>query len=131
MYNVITSEYVNKKCFKKYKKKYPTSWDITLESIKSMFEYLENYILSQKLHIICDNNEWLLIKWEFSIEWSKTSAKSSWNRIIAYIDKVSNLCMILLIYSKNDIRWNKETEWWKSIIKKNNIDICSKFMWFL
>lgn len=100
LYNVIVSEYAKKHFMKSFIKKYK-SWDKTFEFINIMLSDIDFYLTStkaEKIHI-CDTG--YIAKCEFKIVWSHESAKTSWNRIIAFVDQERKQCEILLIYAKN------------------------------
>lgn len=126
LYNVVVSEYAKKHFMKSFIKKYK-SWDKTFEFIDIMLSDIEFYLTStkvEKIHI-CDN--WYIAKCEFKIVWSNESAKTSWNRIIVFVDEERIECYILLIYSKTDINWANETSWWEREVKENHKEIATLF----
>lgn len=127
MYNVIVSEYAKKHFMKSFIKKYK-SWDKTFEFINIMLSDIEFYLTStkaEKIHI-CDT--WYIAKCEFKIVWSNHSAKTSWNRIIVFVDEERKQSSILLIYSKTDVWNHNETTWWEQEIKNNHKEIYELFL---
>lgn len=125
-YDVVVSEYAKKHFMKSYIKKYKT-WDDTYKEIYNILSHIDMFLLSskaEKIHI-CDI--WYIAKCEFKIVWSNESAKTSWNRIIVFVDEERNQCEILLIYSKTNVWSHHETTWWEQEIKNNHKDIYELF----
>lgn len=92
-----------------------------------MLSHIDTFLLStkaEKIHI-CDS--WYLAKCEFKIVWSNESAKTSWNRIIVFVDEERKHSEILLIYSKTHYWGNNETTWWEQEIKNNHKEIYEMF----
>lgn len=122
----MVSDYATKHFMKSFIKKYK-SWDKTFEFINIMLSDIDFYLTStkaEKIHI-CDT--WYIAKCEFKIVWSNESAKTSWNRIIVFVDQERNKSEILLIYSKTDIWYHNETAWWEQEIKNNHKEIYDLF----
>lgn len=118
-YEVLVSEYAENHFIKKFSKKYKTTWQETFDQIINILSHIDRFILTakaEKIHI-CDF--WYIAKCEFKIAWSNDSAKTSWNRIIVFVDEERKTVEILLVYSKNDVLWSHETVWWKQEIKNN------------
>lgn len=125
-YVVLVSEYAKKHFMKSFIRKYKT-WDATFIEINNMLSHIDTFLLStkaEKIHI-CDS--WYLAKCEFKIVWSNESAKTSWNRIIVFVDEERKHSEILLIYSKTDVPWANETTWWEQEIKNNHKEIYDLF----
>ncbi len=125
-YVVLVSEYAKKHFMKSFIRKYKT-WDATFIEINNMLSHIDTFLLStkaEKIHI-CDS--WYLAKCEFKIVWSNESAKTSWNRIIVFVDEERKPSEILLIYSKTDVSWANETTWWEQEIKNNHKEIYDLF----
>lgn len=125
-YVVLVSEYAKKHFMKSFIRKYKT-WDATFIEINNMLSHIDTFLLStkaEKIHI-CDS--WYLAKCEFKIVWSNESAKTSWNRIIVFVDEERKHSEILLIYSKTDVSWANETTWWEQEIKNNHKEIYDLF----
>lgn len=126
-YNVLVSGYANKHFIKSFEKKYKSVWNKTYETIKDILSHIDTFLLStkaEKIHI-CDT--WCIAKCEFKIVWSNESAKTSWNRIIVFVDEERKQCEILLIYSKTDVWSHNETTWWEQEIKNNHKEIYDLF----
>jgi len=125
-YNVLVSEYAKKHFMKSFIKKYKT-WDNTYIEIYNMLSHIDRFLLStkaEKIHI-CDT--WYIAKCEFKIVWSNESAKTSWNRIIVFVDEERNQCEILLIYAKTNYWGHNETTWWEQEVKNNHQEIYDLF----
>ena len=125
-YDVLVSEYAKKHFMKIFIRKYKT-WDNTFIEINNMLSHIDTFLLStkaEKIHI-CDT--WYIAKCEFKIVWSHESAKTSWNRIIVFVDQERSQCEILLIYSKTDIWSHNETTWWEQEVKNNHKEIYDLF----
>ncbi len=128
LYNVIVSEYAKKHFIKIFIRKYK-SWDKTFEFINMMLSDIEFYLTSTKVEKIHIWDSWYIAKCEFKIVWSNESAKTSWNRIIVFVDEERLESYILLIYCKTDIWWHNETAWWEKEIKDNHKEIACLFSW--
>lgn len=127
-YSVWVSEYSKKHFMKSFIKKYKT-WDNTYKEIDNLLSRIDMFLLTTKINKIHTCDTWYIAKCEFKIVWSNESAKSSWNRIIVFVDEERKLCEILLIYAKTDIWGNNETTWWQEQIKCNHQEIYQLF-WF-
>jgi len=128
-YDILVGEYAEYHFIKSFKKKYKKARDETFDTIKNMLSRIDRLILTtkaEKIHI-CETG--YIAKCEFKIAWSNESAKSSWNRIIVYVDESNMKIDILLVYAKTDIKWNNETSRRSNEIKKNYKDITSLFSW--
>lgn len=126
IYNVVVSEYATKHFMKSFIKKHK-SFDKTFEFINIMLSDIELYLTStkaEKIHI-CDT--WYIAKCEFKIVWSNESAKTSWNRIIVFVDEERLESYILLIYAKTDVWSHNETIWWEQEVKNNHKEIADLF----
>lgn len=125
-YSVIVSEYAKRHFITSFFRKYQT-WNITFEQIENMLSRIDMLLLSSKagrIHL-CDT--WYIAKCEFKIAGSNESAKTSWNRIIVYVDETNKEVDILLLYSKTNIKWDNETSWRQNEIKQNHKDISKLF----
>ncbi len=120
VWNYAQSHYI-----KRFKKTYKLTWDRTIKIIKISLSHLDNFLLTTKAEIISSCDKWNIIKCEFNIVWLNISPHASWNRYIVYHDKITWEIMILLLYSKTDVKWNTETVRWKQEIK-NNYDFIKK-----
>ncbi|MBK5215610.1 MAG: hypothetical protein JJE53_02270 [Candidatus Pacebacteria bacterium] len=119
-YSVQIEAFAEKHFIKNFKKKYNSSWDVTLRAIFFQLEHIDNFLQTDKAITIIDSGEVKIIKTEFKIAGSKESAKTSGNRCIVAWHIKDRFVSILLVYSKTDLTsGNKETEEWKKIIKDN------------
>lgn len=118
-YKILISDYSKNHFIKKFSKKYKNTWDETFEQISNLLSHIDKFILTTKAEKVHICNIWYIVKCEFKIAWSNESPKTSWNRVIAFIDEERKNAEILLIYSKNNILWNNETVWWQQEIKNN------------
>ena len=126
-YNVIVGEYARRHFMKRFEKKYKWVWNQTFSVIENMLIRINWLLLSTKAEEIHKFENCRIIKCEFKIVWSNSSAKTWWNRIIVSVNDETNECKILLIYSKTDVDWNHETSWWEQEIINNYDEIKNYF----
>ena len=126
-YKVITTEYAERHFIKTFVKKYGNVWDKTMNAINEMLSRIDMFIRTSKAERIHISENCYIAKCEFKIVWSNESPKTSWNRIIVYVDENEKEVQILLIYTKTDVQWANETAWWEKQIKENHKEIYSKF----
>lgn len=126
-YSVIVGEYAKKHFIKSFSKKYKSAWEKTFTTIENVLSRIVAFSRTSKVNQICVCEHQYIAKCEFNIEWQKTSTKTSWNRIIVYVDEELFETKILLLYAKTDIKWEHETAWWKSEVKNNYSDIAEIF----
>lgn len=118
--SVQIEHFANNHFIKNFKKKYRSSWDVTLEAIKATLVRIDNFLNTDKAEVIIDREDVKIIKAEFKIAGTEVSAKSSGNRYIVAWHKYDNVVFVLLVYGKTDISSkNNETAEWKNIIKTN------------
>ena len=125
-YNVLVGEYANKHFIKAFSKKYKT-WNNTFIEINNILSRVNMFLLSSKISKIHICDIWYIAKCEFKIVWSNESAKTSWNRIIVFVDEQNFETKILLVYAKTDIKWHNETTWWEQEVKNNYKEIYELF----
>lgn len=92
-----------------------------------MLKRIEMFIMTSKAEKIHICNKWYIAKCEFKIAWSNESPKTSWNRIIIFVDQDKKEVKILLLYTKTDILWSNETARREKEIKENHKDIYKLF----
>ena len=126
-YKVIITEYAERHFIKAFKKRYNNIRDKTINAINEMLSRIDLFIRTSKAERIHISENWYIAKCEFKIAWSNESPKTSWNRIIAYVDESKKEVQILLLYTKTDIQWWNETVWRQKQIKENHKEIYSKF----
>lgn len=74
-------------------------------------------LFTKRADLISATDNYRLVKLDFAIFGLKISPKASGNRCILFLDDNMWVVKILLIYSKNDIPAQNETQEWKNIIK--------------
>ena len=122
-YNVEISEYAEKHYIKDFVKNYKSHWDLTLESITESLERI--YYLNEKKHAsldiikFSDDRSLGVVKFDFKVFKTNESSKTSGNRIIAIVNNNTNTIELCLVYSKNNVAGNKETNWWIGHIENN------------
>lgn len=126
-YNVITTEYAERHFIKTFVRKYGNVWDKTMNAINEMLSRIDMFIRTSKAERIHISENCYIAKCEFKIVWSNESPKTSWNRIIVYVDESEKEIQILLIYTKTAVQWANETAWRQKQIKENHKEIYSKF----
>lgn len=90
----------------------------------SRIDMLINTSKAERIHKI---NKHYIAKCEFKIVWTNESPKTSWNRIIIYVDEEKKEVQILLLYTKTDVQCSKETERWEKQVKENHKEIYKLF----
>lgn len=118
-YSVQVEEFAEKHFIKKFQKKYPGKWEVTLTAIKAQLSRIDTLLLTDKAETIVDRGEVRIVKTEFRVAGTKESAKTSGNRCIVAWHPKELLVYILLVYSKTDLSGKNETAEWQSIVKTN------------
>ena len=119
-YIVQVTKFAEGHFIKGFEKKYKKAWDVTRKAIESMLERIGPLLgKTDKAEIISVKEGHKLLKMDFRVAGTNQSAKSSGNRLIAWINEEAKTCLVLLVYSKNDILTHNETAEWKAIIKGN------------
>lgn len=126
-YEVIYWDYSKSHYMKKFTKKYKTAWGKTLQFIEFTCWRPERFLVRESFNKIHTCDTWYIAKWEFAVDGTNISPKNSWNRFIAYIDTENQKTTVLMIYWKDNIKWNNETVWWKGEIKSAYKDISDLF----
>ena len=122
--NTVTIEtFAERHFIKSFQKKYKQHWEITLRAIVAELERLDNFLQTDKAETIISTQNIKIIKTRFKIAGSNESAKTSGNRCIVSVDTNSLKVSVLLVYSKTDITLSNETNWWKSMIKDEYIEL--------
>jgi hypothetical protein len=125
-YVVLVSEYAKKHFIKNFEKKYK-SWNVTFLSIEKMLSHINAFLTTSKVEKIHICDTWYIAKCEFKIIWNNESPRTSWNRIIIYVNEKKQEVHILLLYCKTDVWWWKETAWWEKEIKENHREVYNRF----
>lgn len=128
-YKVIVSDYAKRHFIKSFEKTYKKYWDSTFSFIEQSLQNLNAISKYNTFTTIHKYDEWgkYLAKYEFKIDGTKESAKTSWNRAIIYIDNKKLEVIILLVYAKTDVKWNQETVWWEKEVKENYSEVKKYF----
>jgi len=84
-----------------------------------MLSRIDMFVLTSKVEKIHKYDIWYIVKCEFKIVWTNESPKTSWNRIIVFVNEKKSETHILLLYAKTDIWGHNETQWWTQEIKNN------------
>lgn len=128
-YKVDFTEFSKKNFIKKFQKKYGKSWEPTEQSIQETLERIANLSGTNYISYICKTNrDTFLVKFEFKVAKTKTSAKKSGNRCILEVCNDKLKINILLVYCKSDIsrRDGQETLWWKELVSSEFDLTCCK-----
>lgn len=126
-YNVVFEEYTKRHFIKNFEKKYKSKWNKTQDDIIFVCEHIENMLLTKRADLISIAENSRLVKLDFAIFGLKVSPKSSGNRCILFLDDDIKLVKVLLVYSKNDIPTNNETQAWKNIVKSQYSELAEIF----
>lgn len=126
-YNVVFEEYTKRHFIKNFEKKYKSKWNKTQDDIIFVCEHIENMLFTKRADLISIAENSRLVKLDFAIFGLKVSPKSSGNRCILFLDDDIKLVKVLLVYSKNDIPTNNETQAWKNIIKSQYPELAGIF----
>lgn len=120
-FRVSFSKYSKKHYRKKFSKKYRGSqWEVTekaiLESLSRAYKFQGTNRLDE---LWCNNNNrrFGTYKFDFSVAGTRTSPKSSGNRIFLFLDNKTLFIDILIIFHHNDMECRNETEGLKKILK--------------
>ena len=126
-YNVVFEEYTKRHFIKNFEKKYKSKWNKTQDDIIFVCEHIENMLFTKRADLISIAENSRLVKLDFAIFGLKVSPKSSGNRCILFLDDDIKLVKVLLVYCKNDISTNNETQAWKNIIKSQYPELAGIF----
>lgn len=126
-YNVVFEEYTKRHFIKNFEKKYKSKWNKTQDNIIFVCEHIENMLFTKRADLISIAENSRLVKLDFAIFGLKVSPKSSGNRCILFLDDDIKLVKVLLVYSKNDIPTNNETQAWKNIVKSQYSELAEIF----
>ena len=126
-YNVVFEEYTKRHFIKNFEKKYKSKWNKTQDNIIFVCEHIENMLFTKRADLISIAENSRLVKLDFAIFGLKVSPKSSGNRCILFLDDDIKLVRVLLVYSKNDIPTNNETQAWKNIVKSQYSELAEIF----
>jgi hypothetical protein len=126
-YNVVFEDYTKRHFIKNFEKKYKSKWNKTQDDIIFVCEHIENMLLTKRADLISVAENSRLVKLDFAIFGLKVSPKSSGNRCILFLDDEIKIVKVLLVYSKNDISTNNETQAWKNIIKSQYPELAGIF----
>lgn len=126
-YNVVFEEYTKRHFIKNFEKKYKSKWNKTQDDIIFVCEHIENMLFTKRADLISIAENSRLVKLDFAIFGLKVSPKSSGNRCILFLDDDIKLVKVLLVYSKNDIPTNNETQAWKNIVKSQYSELAEIF----
>lgn len=126
-YKVIFEDYTKRHFIKSFEKKYKAKWNKTQDDIIFVCEHIENMLLTKRADLISVAENSRLVKLDFAIFGLKVSPKSSGNRCILFLDDEIKIVKVLLVYSKNDIPTNNETQAWKNIIKSQYPELAGIF----
>ena len=126
-YNVVFEDYTKRHFIKNFEKKYKSKWNKTQDDIIFVCEHIENMLLAKRADLISVAENSRLVKLDFAIFGLKVSPKSSGNRCILFLDDEIKIVKVLLVYSKNDISTNNETQAWKNIIKSQYPELAGIF----
>jgi hypothetical protein len=126
-YNVVFEDYTKRHFIKNFEKKYKSKWNKTQDDVIFVCEHIENMLLTKRADLISVAENSRLVKLDFAIFGLKVSPKSSGNRCILFLDDEIKIVKVLLVYSKNDISTNNETQTWKNIIKSQYPELAGIF----
>ena len=116
-YLVVIEEYAQKHFCKDFSKKFP-GWEVTLVGLQQTLSRFNFSVLAANVDLISKDatSNLVLYKMSFRISGQNESAKSSGNRLILVADHEKKVIRILLVYNKNHVGGNRETEWWQNTV---------------
>ena len=127
-YDVEVGKYAERHYIKTFEKKYKGAWTITFSAIFDLTKRIDALIAeTDRADEIILFEEHALVKLDFAVAGTRMSPKASGDRVIIYVNKDTRLCIILLVYSKNEIGPPNETQKWQAEIKSNYPDIWEIF----
>lgn len=117
-FGVVVEPYAVRHYIKEYEKKYG-SWSVTWDGLLKILSRFDAQKLGSVAAMIEQSRDGtrVIYKFEFRVAEQKVSAKASGNRMIVMVDYVTRLIRVLLVYHKNHILGERETDWWKVVIK--------------
>lgn len=119
-YSVNFSDFCKNHYLKTFAKKYKEkAWIVTEEAIIASLELICNLTETGKLDHIKTCSYYSIYKFDFAVAGTKTSAKSSGNRIVLVANHELCEIEILIIYSKNEISSPNETQKWLKIVREH------------
>ncbi len=80
-------------------------------------------LLTKRADLISAAGNYRLVKLDFTVAGVKKSPKASGNRCILAVDEEMGTVRVLLVYSKNDITAQNETQEWKKMVAAEYPDI--------
>lgn len=123
LFRVDFSDFSKRNFLKYFEKKYPQkAWGITIESIIQDLSRIRTSVsdLQKTMQIdeLWHDADYWIFKYDFRVAGTKTSAKASGNRLVAFLDLSNNSIEILTIYDKKCIPKNKpETIYIEGVVK--------------
>ena len=122
LFKVMFIPFAQRHFIKSFEKKYKRNWDITLEALKVQYAHIESLVRNNRvpapIHVSPDNQHWVL-KHSFSVAGYDTSPRTSGNRSILVVDRITLSVYVLLVYHKTDLKDVDETAQWHALIKSN------------
>ena len=123
-FDVLIEDFAQRHFVKQFLKKYRNQWTVTEKAVVALLARVDNLIGgTTQIEVIHARHEHRIAKLDFRVAGTNESAKSSGNRVIAYIDMNTRRCRVMIIYSKNDICQPNETQKWETMVKENFLDV--------
>lgn len=118
-FGVKIEDYCDRHYIKDFKKKYSNRrWQLTEEAIRGLAgKPLQIARETKRVDIVTRGDAMVICKGRFKVHGTDTSAKSSGNRFILAVNTEQGISHVLLIYGKDHIKGDHETDWWKGEIK--------------
>lgn len=116
-YLVILEAFAKKHYCKDFQKR--ASWSVTWKSLEQTFARFDPDLLAGKLEPalkISDDRTLTLYKYSFRMADENKSAKASGNRVILVVDEEHKTIRVLLVYHKNHVKGDRETDWFMKLI---------------
>ncbi len=118
-YSVHVGHFAERHFIKDFEKKYRSHWDATFTAIVAGLERIDTLLLTDRAETISDHDGIKIVKTKFKVALSRESARTSGNRCIVAWHPDKRFVLILLVYSKTDVRGHRETDWWQAMIRNN------------
>lgn len=118
-YRVVFSDFAQRYFIKQFSKNYPgKQWTITQDSIFEQLKRVHAIQSTQQVDELKNCADCLLFKYDFAVAKTNVSAKTSGNRCVIFLDKLTQQQTILVLYHKSHLPKNKhENQYIDAVLK--------------
>ena len=120
-YSVITAAFAERHYIKSFRKDYKHAWEITFKDvIKFAAGRIDVVLQTKKADLIIEKESYKVVKFDFAVDGTKMSPKTSGCRCIFVVNEEERSVEIVLVYKKTDIDMRGgETSSWKRMVREN------------